>query len=162
MKKQNTSGLYLPIQKIGCFFISACDLAQMEAEKRGWIKKELSVPELNYIWEQALAFKYINAEREYRMENSAGVATLAARALKLPVRFVEVATVTGPEVYWYAPADKRRADYFIEKIKQNGPSKTHFRVVNVNGELLEDPHEPEITSRGSIHTICYRMDEVEK
>lgn len=157
MIKQNTSGLYLPIQTIGCFFISAVNMAQLEAEKRGLIKNELTVAEINRIWDQACAFRYL--DENHNMQDSAAVANLAAAALNLPARFREVATDTGRTPFWYAGAGEKRADYRIQKHKQNGPSKTHFVVVDRDGKLIEDPHEPPINNLGAIYTIFYRVDE---
>lgn len=146
----------MPIQKIGCFFISACNIAQLEAKKRGFKKTELTIAELNKIWDQARAFKYLDEENN--MKNSAGVANLAAGALGLPVRIHEVATDTGRVPFWYAGIGEKRADYRIQKFKQNGPSKTHFVIVDRDGKLVEDPHEPPINNQGVIYTIYYRVD----
>lgn len=158
MIKQNTSGLYLQIQKIGCFFISACNMAQLEAKNRGAYKKELSIPELNRIWDQALVFQFIDSA-DYTMKNSAGVANLAAETLNLPVKFREVATERNGVPLWYSGIGEKRADYRIKKIFQGGPSKTHFILVDRDGNLIEDPHEPPIKSLGVAYTIFYRVDE---
>lgn len=150
--KQNASGLYLEIQKIGCFFRSALLLAEMQSGKK------LTVKQINELWDAALNLRYI--DQQHNVMNSAKIATLALEALKCPGRFIEIATFKDGCMNYYSGIenDKRRADYFIQKGLQNGPNKTHFYVVDKAGNLIEDPHEPAINITKVVYTICYRYD----
>jgi len=40
--------------------------------------------------------------------------------------------------------EERRMDVCIQKIKQGGLQGIHFRLVNKDGKLIEDPHNPAI------------------
>lgn len=151
--KQNASGLYIDIQKIGCFFRSALHMAEMEAHKA------LTESEINKLWDFAKRCKYINAENN--VITSAPIANLAAEKLGLKGRFIEVAVFKDGQMNWYSsiPNSQRRVDYWIKKIKQNGPSKTHFLNVNKYGQEEWDPHEPAINEIGVYYTICYIYEE---
>lgn len=107
--KQNDSGLYLIIQKSGCFFRAACKMAE---EVTG---KMLTVQQLNSLWDDSRALRYID-ENNNTMQ-SAAVATLALRRLKGTGRFVEVATFMNGVMGWYlsVPNYKRRADFIFKK-----------------------------------------------
>lgn len=151
--KQNDSGLYLIIQKSGCFFRAACKMAE---EVTG---KMLTVQQLNSLWDDSRALRYID-ENNNTMQ-SAAVATLALRRLKGTGRFTEVATFMNGVMGWYlsVPNYKRRADFYIQKGRQNGPQKFHFYNVDKYGTLLWDPHRPDINITSVVYTICYRYDE---
>lgn len=155
--KQNTPGLNEDIQKIGCFFRAALRMAEYAAEQAGKIKYRLTIDEINKLWDQAKAEGIINVKN--CVVASAPIANMALKVLEVAGRFTEVATFTNT-MAWYrnVPQDKRRADYFIQKIAQNGPSGTHYINVDRYGKLLWDPHEPEIIKRGVFYTICYRYD----
>lgn len=156
--KQNSNGLYIDIQKIGCFFRSALRMAEFIAEKKN--RPFLTVKQINKLWECSQLMKFIDKDKN--TVNSAGIANIALDFMNLKGKFVEVATFKDGVLNWYAsvPHSQRRADFYIQKIKQSGPSKTHFRNVDKYGELLFDPHDPEIISQGVYYTICYRFDEV--
>jgi len=148
---QNASGLYLSIQKIGCFFRAACNIAE---DATG---KALNVVQLNKIWDVAHELRYINAND--CVINSAAIANLALKELKNYKGLVyEVGTFRDGEVHYYPsiPEGSRRGDYFIQKISQNGPSKTHFRRVDKFGNVLFEPHYPAINPTGVYYTIIYR------
>lgn len=156
--KQNASGLYTDIQKIGCFFRSACCMAEFEAEKQGKRKCRLTVAQLNALWDAANTLHYI----ENRMtKNSAGIANLALNVLKVKGKFVEVATFQSGRMNWYGAVKTRRADYFIQKIKTEYTEGTHFRNVDKYGVLTFDPYKPAIEPKGIFYSICYRFDEGE-
>lgn len=149
--KQNSVGLYSYIQS-GCFFRAACHMAEMKAGKA------LSIPQINKLWDMAKKLKYI--DNHDNVVVSAAIANLAAGLLDLHGKFVEVATF-DKQMNWYAsiPQSERTADYYIQKIKQNGPSKTHFRNVDKYGDLIWDPHTPDINVQGVYYTICYKYVE---
>ena len=149
--KQNASGLYLDIQKIGCFFRSALLLAEMKTGR------SLDVPTINKLWRRACQFKFI--DKNLNVVNSARIATLALRELGDDGFITEVATFVNGHIGWYRGVE-HRAEYFIQKIEQNGPSKYHFRVVDNYGDLIEDPHEPAIKSQGVLYSIIYKYDEL--
>ena len=152
---QNASGLYLDIQKIGCFFRSALNLAERKAQK------SLTVSQINDLWSECKSLGYIGKlNGQYNcVLNSAKIATRAAEVLKLKGRFVEVGIMKEGIISFYKGVTPETATDFIQKIKQGGPSKTHFRVVAQNGSLLWEPHNPEIKSLGEIYTICYQFRE---
>lgn len=156
--KQNGSGLYLDIQKIGCFFRAACHMAEMQAEKEGG-RAILTVEEINRLWDYSKRLKYIDSNN--CVTTSAPIANLAGDILKLTGKFAEVAIYKEGEVSWYGsvPKNQRHAEYFIQKMNQAGPSKTHFVNVDERDNLIWDPHDPEIINRGKIYTICYRYQE---
>lgn len=151
--KQNTSGLYLPLQKIGCFFRSACLLAEYKTGKK------LTISQLNKLWVKSLAFEYMTVD--FLVKNSAKIATIALQELGDKGKIVEVATFRDGKMNWYANVE-HRADFYIQKIMQNGPNKTHFIVVDKYGELIEDPHDPVIKKQGVFYTICYQYIEAKE
>lgn len=156
--KQNASGLYLQIQQIGCFFRAACHMAELEAKKQNKYVQKLNQAQLNHLWDLAKQFEYI--DHENNLVKAEKLATAALRHLDLPGRFVEVAVFQDGKMGWYPglKGAQKRADYFIQKIRQNGPSKTHFRNVQNDGQLLWDPHDPDINVAGIFYTICFRYD----
>ena len=157
--KQNGPGMYLVIAQIGCFFRAACNMAEREARRQGRVVWCLTAEQLNRIWTISHNLHYINDKENVVV--SAPIANLALGTLGIPGKFTEVGTFTNPgEINWYSSlaVKDRRADYFIQKIAQNGPSKTHFRNVNENNIKLWDPHEPDINVQGKYYTICYRYD----
>lgn len=158
--KQNTPGLYPDIQKIGCFFRAAVRMAEFVAEELEMKKPLLSSKEINELWDIAKTKGYINKNND--VTNSAAIANEALRKLnvKKSARFVEVALFKDGKMQWYrgVPENKRLSEFYIQKIAQSGPNKTHFRNISYCGELLWDPHEPAIIRRGVYYTICYRLD----
>lgn len=152
--KQNTSGLYLDIQKVGCFFRSSCYMAEMVAERLGKPCR-LSVDALNTLWDISVRFKYIV---DRNVKNSAKIANAALKMLNVPGKFTEVATFQDGEMKWYGAVKNRRADFFIQKIKTKFEYGTHFRNVNYLGQLIWDPNKPQIQPQGIYYTICYRYD----
>lgn len=150
--KQNSSGLYLIIQKSGCFFRAATHLAEIVAGRN------LTVKSLNHIWDVACKYGYIDTKNN--MLASAPIANIALEVLNTRGRFVEVATFKNGTMNWYlsVPQSQRRADFFIQKGTQNGPQKVHFYNTDKYGTRTWDPHEPAINITGVVHTICYRYD----
>lgn len=154
--KQNTGGLYIQIQKIGCFFRSSCRIAEYIAESQGK-KCRLSVDELNSLWSVSEKLHYIV---DNKIKNSAGIANAALAMLNVPGKIVEVATFQEGKMMWY-PSVKgpaRRADFYIQKIATPYTEGTHFRNVDKYGDLLWDPYKPDVKSTGIFYTICYRYD----
>ena len=165
--KQNDAELYIPIAQIGCFFRSSANMAEQEAEKEKKPIHFLTAEQLNKLWDLSINFKYIKKELDpvtnkvdYTVILSAAIANLALDMLGISGRFVEVATFQNGKMNWYGSVkgEQKRADYFIQRIKQNGPSKTHFRNVYADGVLLWDPHRPQIQVQDIYYTICYRFD----
>lgn len=147
--KQNDEGLYSDIQKIGCFFRSALLLAEIQTGKN------LDVDTINKLWRRCKSLGLINGDND--VVRSAGIATLALRELGDQGFIHEIAVFKNGVTTWYSGVN-HRIDYFIQKIKQNGPSKTHFRVVDKYGTLVEDPHRPAILCQGIIYSICYQYE----
>lgn len=151
--KQNDSRLLEPIQKIGCFFRSCGIIAE---NKTG---KELSAEKINAVWKWAKDVEYIDKNDNVRF--SAPIATRFLRELgDEKGRFIEVGTFRGGKTTFYVSIRKcnpelMRIDALIQKIIQGGPSRTHFRVVNKNGALIEDPHAPPINPLSIEYSILY-------
>lgn len=156
--KQNDSGLYLPIQKIGCFFRAALHMAELHEEKA------LTINQINALWDAAHALGYIgvhNGESECVL-NSAKIGNLALRKLgNTKGQFIEVGSFAGGRTNFYPAISPAlyRVDYLIQKIRQGGPSKTHFRNVKNDGTLEWDPHEPEIVPLSIDYSILYIYQE---
>lgn len=151
--KQNTSGLIIEIQKIGCFFRSALHMAELKTGK------SLSIAKINELWVTCKQLGYIgerNGEPNCVLD-SAKIATLALRRLgDEKGRFVEVGTFTQKTNFYPSiNPNYRYVDYLIQKIHQAGPSKTHFRNVYHDGTLEWDPHKPEITPTSIDYSILY-------
>lgn len=154
--KQNTSGLYLDIQKVGCFFRAACRMAEYVAEQQ---RKpcRLTISSLNTLWDISNQLHYIE---DRCIKNSAKIANLALAMLNVRGKFVEVATFDSGVMNWYKAVTKRQANFFIQKIKTSANSAgTHFRNVNSRGEVIFDPYEPPVKAEGIYYSICYRYDE---
>ncbi len=140
--KQTDKRLNEKIQKIGCFFISCADVAQMKTGR------ELTAEQINETWQWAKETHRIDG-----LDNITDSASIINRFLKVldyAGHFCEIGTFTNGKTEFY-PSIKnkhRHIDALIQKIKQGGISKTHFRVVNNRGEVLEDPHEPPIKALG--------------
>lgn len=152
--KQNTSGLYLDIQKIGCFYRAACRMAEYEAERQRKPHR-LTIEQLNALWDVSNTLHYIENRK---VKDSAKIANLALNALGIKGRFVEVATFSAGTMNWYKSVQTRRADYYIQKIKTLYTEGTHFRNVNAFGQVTWDPYNPGIEPAGIFYTICYRYD----
>lgn len=151
--KQNSAGLHPIIQHSGCFFRAALYMAEKKTGGR------LNTAQINALWDQAKASGFIDAEDN--IVQSAPIANLALKTLGGKGRFVEVAVFKGGVISWYSsvPKNQRRADFFIQKGKQNGPQKYHFYNVSKFGEVIWDPHAPAIRITEVKYTICYRFDE---
>lgn len=156
--KQNTPGLYDDIQLVGCFFRAAAHMAEYIASATEKRKKLLTITDINNLWAAAKNNGLIDGNND--VKDSAAIANLALNILHVKGKFTEVATFKNGKMGWYnsIPTDKRRADFYIQKIEQNGPSKTHFVNVDKYGTLCWDPHQPQITKVRTVHTICYRYD----
>lgn len=131
-------------------------MAEMEAEKQHVENHLLNSSQINMLWDFSYQKRYITEQN--CMTCSAPIANLALGMLGVPGRFVEVATFKDGNMGWYPAIEDRKAEYFIQKIKQNGPEGIHFRNVTKEGERLWDPHDPEIKPTGIFYTICYRYD----
>lgn len=163
--KQNAIGNYIEIQQIGCFFRCACNLAEREAKRMGKYVYKLTTDQLNKIWDRAITNGYIGDIKRKDgtidrncVKNSAQIATIALQELNCRGKFREVGTKTTDDFCWYGGADKTVTGQIL-KMKQNGPSKTHYVVVDPDDILLWDPHEPAIRNQGNIYTILYRYEE---
>jgi hypothetical protein len=89
--------------------------------------------------------------------DGASIATRFLRQLGDNGHFTEVGTIKNGVVSWYPATSQqnRRMDVCIQKIRQGGPQGTHFRLVNKNGVLTEDPHNPAIAALSVIYTVIY-------
>lgn len=153
--KQNASGLYLPIQKIGCFFRS-CGLVAEYITGRN-----LTIKQLNDGWNACKQFRYIDSRNN--VQNSEGIINYFLKELDDKGNVTEVATFEKGYMRWYnwvreGSRYRNTLPFMIQKIFQRGPSATHFRVVNKRGELVEDPHAPAIEPTAIVYSIAYHYD----
>ncbi len=147
--KQNDPRLNEKIQKIGCFFISCANVAQMKAQKK------LSPEQIEEVWKWSKEEKLIDSQDN--ITDSASIINRFLRVLDFQGHFAEVGIFKDGKTSFYPSVQNkhRHIDALIQKIKQGGKSKTHFRVVNNAGELLEDPHEPPIKALDIYYSILY-------
>lgn len=136
------------ISRIGCFFKSCLAIAEMD------VGKYFSLEDHSRIWDICKQFGYINKEDNIKM--SANIISLAYRKLGVEKQVIEVGT-SASGFYPWVMTNKKFQDVKarIQKIEQNGPSKTHFRLVDKEGKLLWDPHQPEIHCIKPFYTIWY-------
>jgi len=151
--KQNDGRLNATIQKIGCFFISCALVAQYKTEK------VLNTDDIESVWQWAKETKRIDALDN--IKDSASIINRFFKVLGGEGHFCEVGTFRDGVVNWYPAVIQkhRHIDAVIQKIHQAGPSRTHFRLVNRKGEVIEDPHEPPIKSQGVYYSILYAFIE---
>ena len=151
---QNDGRLSEVIQKVGCFIRSCGACAELHEDK------ELTAEQINSLLHYGRAKKII--DNKNNLLESAPLMTKALRLLgNQKGYFAEVGIKRGGKISLYPWAEKRgiSPDTFIQKIRQNGPNKYHFRVVNRKEELVFDPHNPEIKCQGVEYTICYKYME---
>jgi hypothetical protein len=161
---QNDSECLPIIQASGCFARSAQGIAEIATGHA------LSASQINAIWLWGKEHEIIVGSRkrllidaDNSLNSSAVLANKTLEMLGAPGRFLEVGTKKNGIITWYdwvKGSAIQRADAFIQKIAQNGPQKIHFRIVDGNDQLMWDPHNPAITSQGTLYTIiyCYQPD----
>lgn len=154
--KQNDEGLLPEIQSIGCF-VRSCGLA---AEYK--LGKSLCKEQINELWKWGKATGKINADNN--VVESAPIMTRALRMLGDDEHyFAEIGVgqvnngVYAVKLYPWAEKKGLVPDTFIQKIKQGGPNKYHYRLIDGSFNLIEDPHRPAIGSLGMVYTICYKL-----
>lgn len=155
MIKQNNVGCCPEMQEIGCFVRACGAMAELKEFK------ELTVEQVNELW--AWAKKKGNVDYKNEVKHSAPIATHALRMLgNEKGQFIEIATFKDGKMGYYASVSesvKNLPKSYIQKIKQSGPNKTHFRNVNELGERLFDPHYPDICPQGVFYSIVYAYKE---
>ncbi len=146
--KQTQQNLYFIIQCIGCFFRSAQAIAELEN------KTALSAEQINEMWDWAKASGYID-EKNF-MRASAPIANHTMKLFGCKKKFYEVGTFQNGKIEYYKsiPPSMRRIDYCIQKIKTKYKAGTHFRVVDLKGNIIFDP-DPRIEAVGVFYSILY-------
>ena len=151
--KQNDPNCIPWIQKSGCFLRCAQAVAELKAEKA------LTSKQINDMYKWAKSYRHLNSRND--LTRSAPVMNRTMEVLGKPGRFIEVGTIKDGHIVWYPWVQNspsyQQGDVFIQKIKQGGPQRVHFRIVDDYEQLLWDPHDPEIKNLGSIYTIVYRF-----
>lgn len=152
--KQNDSQLKPRIQEIGCFYRSCGLVAEY------FTGCSLTAEQLNDGWNWAHSKGFINGKDD--IVTSAPIIEHFSKLLDptLQGRMLEVGLFKDGVVQYYPAAPLRRFDFLIQKIRQNGPNKYHFRMVNKRGELIEDPHDPVINVTGIDYSILYAWKEM--
>lgn len=142
---------HLPImQKSGCFVRSAGLVAEIHSG--GTLKPD----QVNGLWIWGKNRGFINQADE--VVESAPLINQALKMLGVANgKFFEVGTFRNGKTSWYpsVPESMRYADAVIQKVRQGGPQKYHFRVVDKRGKLIEDPHDPPIKVLGIEYSILY-------
>lgn len=152
--KQNHPGNLPIMQKSGCFVRSAGLVAEIHS---GGV---LAQDQVNALWGWGVNHGYIDSEND--VVESAPLINQALRMLGVARgKFFEVGTFKNGKTSWYpsVPLPMRKTDAVIQKIRQGGPQKYHFRVVDKRGNLIEDPHEPAIKVLGIEYSILYCFKE---
>lgn len=153
--KQNNIGCRKEIQVYGCFFRSCGLIAEIKAGRY------LSVKDLNDGWDYCKAMGWIDENDDIKKSDSI-INYFYNKVFGLKGKFVEVGLFKNgfTEFYSWTKADSslQKIDALIQKISCNGEYGTHFRVVSLRGQLIEDPHEPEINVRGIHYSILYHFE----
>lgn len=156
MVKQNDPKCLPIVRKIGCFVRACGAMAEFVTGE------ELTAEQINELWKWAK--KSGNVDRDDLVKHSAPIATHALRMLgNERGQFIEIATFTRGKMNYYASVGdglKKCPKYYIQKIKTNGPEGTHFRNIDYKGDLMFDPHAPEIDATGIFYSIVYAYREV--
>lgn len=148
--KQNDKDCLPIVQRIGCFVRSCGAMAEMKTEK------ELTAKQINELWNWGKKSGHINLDDI--VKHSAPIATQALKMLGGSGRFIEIATFKDGKMNYYGSVTeefKRLPKFYIQKIKTNGHEGTHFRNVDFNGNLIFDPHYPDIKPEGIFYSIVY-------
>ena len=150
MIKQNDKGCLPVVQKIGCFVRACGAMAEMKTEK------ELTAKQINDLWNWGKKSGHINLNDI--VKHSAPIATQALKMLGGHGRFIEIATFKDGRMNYYESVTenlKKLPKFYIQKIKTNGPEGTHFRNIDFEGNLIFDPHYPDIMPAGIFYSIVY-------
>lgn len=151
MIKQNDKRLLSKIQKIGCYYRCCAAIAEMKTGK------ELTAVQLNDGWCWAKKNNHINLTDDLLDRHAEFVINYFLGILDNPGKVVEIGIFESGKFIWYG--EDGNGDFFIQKIVQNGPSKTHFRIVDKYGVCLWDPVEPAIKVKGVIYSRIFKYKE---
>lgn len=148
--KQNNIGCRAEVSEYGCFYRSCGLIAEIKSGKN------LKLYQINDGWTICKDKGFI--DEKDNVKDSAGIINYFwNEVFEMPGKFIEIGTFKNGTVNYYGWVAKNRdcqsIDALIQKIRCNGYYGTHFRVVNKRGELLEDPHEPEI----NVQEVCYSI-----
>jgi hypothetical protein len=148
---QDDVGIRKEIHNFGCFFMSACAIAQMHS------MAVLSADQLNGLWDTAVA-KHLIVDNN--VVSSAGIINAAMEVLIREPKWCEVGTRKDELSYvvFYASvgASMKRVDAMIRKILQPPGStyKNHFKVVDYSGNIVYDPWTKGISGK-TVYDIAY-------
>lgn len=151
MIKQNDKRLLPKINKIGCYFMCCAYIAQMQT------KKELTPEQINEGWVWSKKNYHINLADDLLHRHAEDIITYFLQILGDKGKVKEVGIFEGGQCIWYG--EEQGSDYYIQKIEQSGPSKTHFRIVDKYGVVIEDPAEPPIKSKHVIYSRIFKYKE---
>ncbi|ULQ59227.1 DUF261 domain-containing protein [Brucepastera parasyntrophica] len=153
--KQNDKRFLPAIRKVGCFFRSACLVAELKTGTA------LHYNTINDMWYYAKGLGWIDGNDD--VKDSAAIINEALYRLGDKGKYIEVATKKNGITTWYGwvlNSDKyRRFDAGIQKInfisKTDPELTTHFRVVNDNDAVIEDPYSPPVIPTKILYTVVY-------
>lgn len=151
MIKQNDKSLKSVIQKIGCYYRCCAAIAELKT------KKELTAEQLNDGWKWAKKNGHINTNDDLLDKHAEFIINYFLEILGDQGIVREIGIFDSGIFVWYG--EESDGDFFIQKIIQGGPSKTHFRIVDKYGILVWDPYEPSIKVKGVVYSRIFKYKE---
>ncbi len=152
--KQNDPEMKKVISEVGCFFRTCGLWAEWKTGK------SLTARALNRAWDYCRERNWIDCGNN--VARSEPIINHFLELLGSRGHVEEVATFRNGLAGFYGWCTKRHREtdgLLIQKIEQNGPGRYHFRLVDKAGNLIEDPHNPEINVKGICYSIMYHYEE---
>jgi hypothetical protein len=152
MYLQNKKELHIEIQKVGCLYLSMLRMIELITGQ------EISVEDVNAIWEIAKTLKYL--DKDLNMKNMDGVLTIARQQLQYNHSIYSIGlTQDDKTVFWqWTKKFPVSTKYKIETLKTFGKEGTHFVLCNLDDEIIFDSynfHQYKSEHIGRYHLFCY-------
>lgn len=132
---QNEEGLLPIIRELGCYFLSLGRIIELETGK------DFTIDEVNEVWRNSVSHRYIDGSK--RIINPDKILKNFALFTKRPhLTIAQIAEEkNGKTIYWaWAEKAYNKANYLIEMVKTGGKHGTHFRLCDVNKEVIYDSY----------------------
>jgi len=136
MTLQNNKELLPVIQKIGCLYLCLVRMVELETNT------DISTTDINSIWLEAKEKNYVSDKNDI-VDPDRIIRLLAAETTNPELRLAQVGILTpkGPTFWlWAKRGNNINYIYCIEKVKTSGPVGTHFRLCNMDRELIFDSY----------------------